>query len=59
VSAPTEHRKLAAIMFTDTAGFSALARRNETLARGVLAEHRRVVREGKLRVTPARRCRPR
>ncbi|MBI2928411.1 MAG: hypothetical protein HYY24_22305 [Verrucomicrobia bacterium] len=40
----TEQRKLAAIMFTDMVGYSALAQRNQALALGLLEEHRRVVR---------------
>src|SRR5271169_6051010 len=40
-----EQRRLAAIMFTDMVGYSALAQRNEALAIELLEEHRRVVRE--------------
>ncbi|HXJ59934.1 MAG TPA: adenylate/guanylate cyclase domain-containing protein [Verrucomicrobiae bacterium] len=44
MSANTEQRKLAAIMFTDMVGYSALSQRNEALAMELLEEHRRVVR---------------
>jgi len=40
----TEHRKLAAIMFTDMVGYSALAQRDEALSLELLEEHRRIVR---------------
>ena len=43
-AAGTEQRKLAAIMFTDMVGYSALAQRNEQLALELLEEHRRVLR---------------
>ncbi|MBI3414159.1 MAG: adenylate/guanylate cyclase domain-containing protein [Verrucomicrobia bacterium] len=36
----TEQRKLAAIMFTDMVGYSALSQRNEKLAQELLEEHR-------------------
>jgi TolB-like protein/class 3 adenylate cyclase/Tfp pilus assembly protein PilF len=44
MSASTEHRKLAAIMFTDMVGYSALAQRDEALALELLEEHRGVLR---------------
>ncbi len=44
MSANTEQRKLAAIMFTDMVGYSALAQRDEALALELLEEHRRIVR---------------
>ena len=40
----TEHRKLAAIMFTDMVGYSTLVERNEALALELLEEHRRLLR---------------
>jgi adenylate cyclase len=39
-----EHRRLAAIMFTDMVGFSALAQRDEALALELLEEHRTLLR---------------
>jgi len=41
----TEQRKLAAIMFTDMVGYSALAQRDDQLALELLEEHRRLLRE--------------
>ena len=37
---PKEERQLAAIMFTDIVGYSAMAQRDETLALELLEEHR-------------------
>src|SRR5438105_9547573 len=42
---PTEERKLAAIMFTDMVGYSALAQRDDKVALELLEEHRRLLRE--------------
>jgi len=42
---PTEERKLAAIMFTDMVGYSALAQRDDKLALELLEEHRQLLRE--------------
>ncbi|HIL72115.1 MAG TPA: hypothetical protein EYG38_19955, partial [Verrucomicrobia bacterium] len=41
---PSENRKLAAIMFTDMVGYSALMHRDEKLALTLLAEHHRLLR---------------
>src|SRR5512133_1479458 len=41
----TEQRKLAAIMFTDMVGYSALSQRDDRLALELLEEHRRLLRE--------------
>jgi adenylate cyclase len=41
----TEQRKLAAIMFTDMVGYSALSQRDERLALELLEEHRAALRE--------------
>src|SRR5438874_2271617 len=42
--APPEHRRLAAIMFTDMVDYSALAQRDETLTLKLLEEHRQILR---------------
>ena len=44
VMSETEQRRLAAIMFTDMVGYSALAQRNDALALELLEEHRRLLR---------------
>src|SRR5437660_2544060 len=44
-SEATEQRKLAAIMFTDMVGYSALAQRDDKLALELLEEHRQLLRE--------------
>jgi len=45
VTADASHRALAAIMFTDMVGYSALAQRDDELALELLEEHRRLLRE--------------
>src|SRR5436189_2963550 len=45
MSAGSEQRKLAAIMFTDMVGYSALSQRDDRLAQELLEEHRRLLRE--------------
>src|SRR5215467_7655483 len=45
VTAEASHRALAAIMFTDMVGYSALAQRDDQLALELLEEHRRLLRE--------------
>ena len=40
-----EERKLAAIMFTDMVGYSALAQRDDKLALELLEEHRQLLRD--------------
>src|SRR5438128_6156502 len=45
MSASAEQRKLAAIMFTDMVGYSALSQRDDKLAQELLEEHRRLLRE--------------
>ena len=45
MSSPAEQRKLAAIMFTDMVGYSALSQRDDKLALELLEEHRQLLRE--------------
>src|ERR1700692_3547079 len=45
MSSPAEQRKLAAIMFTDMVGYSALSQRDDKLALELLEEHRELLRE--------------
>jgi adenylate cyclase len=45
MSSPGEQRKLAAIMFTDMVGYSALSQRDSKLAVELLEEHREILRE--------------
>ncbi|MEY2484364.1 MAG: hypothetical protein QOH39_12 [Verrucomicrobiota bacterium] len=45
MSIDPEERKLAAIMFTDMVGYSALSQRDEQLAQELLEEHRQLLRE--------------
>src|SRR5215469_7793561 len=45
MSANAEQRKLAAIMFTDMVGYSALSQRDDKLALVLLEEHRQLLRE--------------
>ena len=40
----SDQRRLAAIMFTDIVGYSALTQRDEALALSLLADHNRIVR---------------
>jgi adenylate cyclase len=45
MSSPGEQRKLAAIMFTDMVGYSALSQRDDKLALELLEEHRELLRK--------------
>jgi adenylate cyclase len=45
MSSPAEQRKLAAIMFTDMVGYTALSQRDDKLALELLEEHRQLLRE--------------
>ena len=45
MNSPAEQRKLAAIMFTDMVGYSALSQRDERLAQELLEEHRELLRK--------------
>jgi adenylate cyclase len=43
MSASAEQRRLAAIMFTEMMGYTALSQRNEALALELLKEHRQTI----------------
>src|SRR5881628_1283979 len=45
MSISAEQRRLAAIMFTDMVGYSALSQRDDKLAQELLEEHRQLLRE--------------
>jgi class 3 adenylate cyclase len=45
MNAENEQRRLAAIMFTDMVGYSAMAQRDDQLALALLEEHRQLLRE--------------
>ena len=45
MNAETEQRRLAAIMFTDMVGYTALSQRDDRLAQELLEEHRKLLRE--------------
>src|SRR6202008_1601472 len=45
MSSSSEQRKLAAIMFTDMVGYSALSQRDDKLALELLEEHREILRK--------------
>ena len=45
MSSLAEQRKLAAIMFTDMVGYSALSQRDDKLALELLEEHREILRK--------------
>jgi adenylate cyclase len=45
MSADTEKRRLAVIIFTDMVGYSALSQRDDKLALELLEEHRQLLRE--------------
>src|ERR1041385_8662670 len=45
MSSSAEQRKLAAIMFTDMVGYSALSQRDDRLALELLEEHREILRK--------------
>jgi class 3 adenylate cyclase len=44
MSSPSSQRHLAAVMFTDFVGYSAIAQRDDPLALELLEEHREILR---------------